>query len=163
MAAIGRVKRPAFVAEWTLGKLARWLRLAGFDTLYDTMPPDYRRLSSMGRSCERLVLTRTKHVADRLDASRCLLIHHNEPIDQVRQVMQHFELHRRDLAPFTRCSDCNCLLRPAEPPNIQTAVPDYILQSQERFLMCDQCHRVFWPGSHGERMLVLFDQWFDTN
>ncbi len=161
MSALFHSKPKAFVAEWTLGKLARWLRLAGFDTLYDVMPPDFRRLSQISRSCHRLILSRTKSVAHRLGTARCLLIQHNAPIDQVRQVIKHLDLRPGDLAPLSRCSDCNCLLKPAKPADLQTAVPDYILQRHERFLVCDQCHRLFWPGTHSHRITALIEHWFE--
>jgi uncharacterized protein len=155
-----QAKLPAFVAECTLGKLAKWLRLAGFDTLYDSMPPDFRRLIRLGHSRNYVVLSRTQSVIRHLEATQGILIQFDDPMDQMRQVIRHFNIRRRDLMPLSRCSHCNCLLRPADQENIQSAVPDYVRQRHERFLMCDQCYRVYWPGTHGTRMLALIERWF---
>jgi len=153
-------KLPAFVAECTLGKLAKWLRLAGFDTLYDSTPPDFRRLMRLGHPRNYVVLSRTQSVIRHLEATQGVLIQFDDPIDQVRQVIRHFNIRRSDLMPLSRCSYCNRLLRPANQESLQSAVPDYVRQRHERFRMCDQCQRVYWPGTHGARMLALIERWF---
>ena len=154
-------KLPAFIAECTLGKLAKWLRLAGFDTLYDMMPPDFRRFIRFGHTRNRVVLSRTRSVIRHLEATQGVLIQFDAPIDQVRQVIRHFDIRRSDLMPLSRCSYCNCLLRSADQETLQFAVPDYVRQRHKCFFMCDQCLRVYWPGTHGARMLALIDRWFE--
>jgi len=155
-----QAKLPAFLSECTLGKLAKWLRLAGFDTVYDSMPPDFGRLIRYGHISNRVVLSRTQSVIRHLEETQGVLIQFDAPIDQVRQVIRHFDIRRRDLMPLSRCSYCNCLLQPVDQANLQSAVPDYVRQRYQRFLMCDQCHRVYWPGTHGARMLAFIDLWF---
>ncbi len=156
------INLPAFVAECTLGKLAKWLRLAGFDTLYDIEPPDHRRLVKYARTQNRLVLSRTQRVISHLEAAQGLLIQFNAPIDQIRQVMRDLGIDRRDLRPLSRCSQCNYPLRAAVQENLRDAVPDYIRHHHERFLMCPQCRRIYWPGTHAARMLALIDRWFEV-
>jgi len=153
---------PAFVVECTLGKLAKWLRLGGFDTLFDIRPPDHRRLAKYAQTQNRLILSRTQKVIRHLETDKGLLIQFNAPIDQLRQVMRHFNIQRRDLRPLSRCSQCNYPLRAADQENLRGAVPDYIRQQHEKFLMCPQCHRVYWPGTHGARMLAFIDRWFEV-
>jgi uncharacterized protein with PIN domain len=155
-------RRPAFVAESTLGKLAKWLRLAGFDTLYDAPPPDWRRLRARAEADNRVVLSRTRQVIGRLKAEQALLIRYDAPIDQVRQVIKYFHIRPGDLEPLSRCSRCNNRLRPADGADIQNAVPDYIRQHHVRFSMCAQCNRVYWPGTHSLRMASLFEHWFEV-
>jgi uncharacterized protein len=151
---------PAFVAESTLGRLAKWLRLAGFDTRYDRLPPAWRRLRGYAIAENRIVLTRTLRVAERLVAGQGLLIRFDAPMAQVRQVMKYFNVGRRDLKPLSRCSRCNQRLQSADQAHLQTGVPDFIRQRHERFLVCNQCGRIYWPGTHSARMEDLFDQWF---
>lgn len=153
---------PAFVAECTLGKLAKWLRLAGFDTLFDIKPPDHRRLANFAQTQNRLVLSRTQSVISHLAAAQGLLIKFNAPIDQLRQVMRHCDIQRRDLRPLSRCSQCNYPLGTADQKNLRGAVPDYIRQQHERFLMCHKCGRVYWPGTHSVRMVAFIDRWFEA-
>jgi len=154
---------PAFVAECTLGKLAKWLRLAGFDTLYDIKPPDHRRLAKYAQTQDRLVLSRTQRVISHLDAAQGLFIQFNAPIDQLRQVMRDLDIQRRDLRPLSRCSQCNCALGQTDQENLQFAVPDYVRQCHERLSMCARCGRVYWPGSHSTRMLAFMDRWFEVS
>lgn len=154
-------RRPAFVAESTLGKLAKWLRLAGFDTLYDTLPPDWQRLRAYADAEHRVVLSRTRRVIGRLKADQGLLIQFDAPIEQMRQVIRYFNIRRRDLRPLSRCSRCNNRLRPADETHIQNAVPDFVRQRHMRFMMCAQCGRIYWPGTHSSRMVDLFQRWFE--
>jgi uncharacterized protein with PIN domain len=154
------ISRPAFVAESTLGRLAKWLRLAGFDTLYDTQPPHWRRLRACADAENRVVLSRTRRVIGRLRADQGLLIQFDTPIEQVRQVIKHYHIRPGDLDPLSRCSRCNSRLRPADEAHLQKAVPDYVRQHHVRFMMCAQCGRIYWPGSHCSRMAGLFQRWF---
>lgn len=153
-------RRPAFVAECTLGKLAKWLRLAGFDTLYDTPPPHWRRLRACAEAENRMVLSRTRRVIGRLRTDQGLLIQFDAPIEQIRQVIKHYHIRPGDLEPLTRCSRCNTRLQPADGGHLQKAVPDYIRQHHLCFSMCGRCGRVYWPGTHSSRMVVLFEHWF---
>jgi uncharacterized protein with PIN domain len=155
--------RPSFVAECTLGKLAKWLRLAGFDTLYDPLPPQWRRLRACAEAENRVVLTRTRRVIGRLEAGRGLLIEFDAPIDQVRQVINYYHIRPGDLKPLSRCSRCNTLLRPPEGAHHLNAVPDYIRQHNVRFMRCVQCGRIYWPGTHSFRMAGFFERWFYPN
>ncbi len=154
---------PAFVAESTLGKLAKWLRLAGFDTLYDTLTPDWKRLQAYADAEHRVVLSRTRRVIVRLKADQGLLIQFDAPIEQMRQVIRYFNIRRSDLDPLSRCSRCNNRLRPADEMHLQDAVPDFIRQRHVRFMVCARCGRIYWPGTHGSRMADLFHRWFDPD
>jgi uncharacterized protein len=162
-----RLVRPidplAFVAESTLGRLAKWLRLAGFDTRYDPLPPEWRRLRGYAITENRIVLTRTLRVAKRLVAGQGLLIRFDAPIAQVRQVVKYFNIGRRDLKPQSRCSRCNRWLQLPDQAYLQAGVPDFIRQRHERFLACNQCGRIYWAGSHSARMEGLFDRWFSSD
>ena len=155
------ILQPAFVTDSTLGRLAKWLRLAGFDTRYDPLPPDWRRLGEYAAVEKRNVLTRTHRVMERFGAIPGLLIRFDSPIEQVRQVMRYFNISRNDLRPLSRCSRCNCGLQTADRSDFQDTVPDFIRLRHTRFLMCDQCGRIYWPGTHSARMTNLFERWFE--
>jgi uncharacterized protein len=155
------VTQPAFVADSTLGRLAKWLRLAGFDTRYDPLPPDWRRLREYVVVENRKVLTRTRRVMERFVAIQGLLIRFDAPIEQVRQVMNYFNISRNDLRPLSRCSRCNRRLQTVDRTYFQNAVPDFVRQRHTRFLMCGQCGRIYWPGTHSTRMTNLFERWFE--
>lgn len=151
---------PAFVADATLGKLGRYLRLAGFDSLLDTRRPDARHLAALAGG-RRIVLTRSVQVKQSLLSPRLIFIEHNHPREQIRQVMAVLDLHRRDLNPMTRCAECNCLLEILPKSDVLGRVPEYIFQNQTRFYGCRRCKRVYWAGSHARRWLERMEAWFE--
>ncbi len=162
MPSFDRLQLPSFVAESTLGKLAKWLCLAGFDTHYDSNVPDFHHLNRIALTQNRTVLTRTQTIIKKLAPPRGLFIRFDAPLDQVRQVLRHFNVRRSDLRPLSRCSRCNRALRQVDKASIQGAVPDFIWQRHVRFQICIQCRRIHWPGTHYARTLALIDRWFES-
>jgi hypothetical protein len=150
--------QPSFAVEKTLGRLAKWLRLMGFDTLLET---DYPR----GRFAEhidagRVFLTRTQRVLrDRLPF-KTVFIHSNDPMDQLAEVVLRAALRREDLRPFSRCLRCNEPIMAAAKEDIARAVPDYIWETHESFSRCPKCGRVYWKGSHTTRSLEKIETIF---
>lgn len=153
--------KPAFVVESSLGKLSKWLRLAGLDTRFDPrVPPDFQRLRQWAESENRIVLTRTQRIFRFLPDCEGLLIQSDLPAMQMRQVLGHFRLRRCDLQPLSRCLRCNQLLRPIEKAHLPEDIPEYIRHTHEQFRICARCRRIYWPGTHSERALALMDSWF---
>lgn len=149
-----------FVADSTLGRLARWLRLMGFDTAFDAKPPDPHRLIIRGAD-GRLVLTRSPAVYQHMADCPALLVDSEVPRKQVRQIICELHIGREEARPFTRCVACNGALRLFSKVDAAGFVPDYVLQHQARFHQCLRCHRIYWPGSHYRRGLEMMDQWFE--
>jgi hypothetical protein len=148
-----------FVADATLGKLARHLRLAGFDTYLDLQPPQPERLSGMAGS-DRILLTRSGKVRRALGATSLIFIQANDLPDQFRQVMTTLGLTPDDLRPLTRCALCNRMLDRLSKPEALGRVPDYVWQQYSEFKTCPQCRRVYWPGSHVQRWRDQTIRWF---
>lgn len=148
-----------FVCDSTLGRLAKWLRLMGFDTQFDTKAPDPHRL--MARVADgRLVLTRSPGVYQQIADCPALLIGSEHPREQVRQIICELNIRRDELRPFTRCAVCNAALRLLTKTDAAGLVADYVFRHQARFYQCRRCHRIYWPGSHYRRGLEMMDQWF---
>jgi len=147
-----------FAAENTLGKLVRWLRLLGFDTLYLARPDPEGLLRMCGNG--RLVLTRTRRVAARLPAGRALLIKPDAPRQQVRQVVRQLGLSRARVRLFSRCLQCNTLVVPIERGSVLGRVPDYVWHSQAAFATCPDCGRIYWPGSHLRHSQEIMETFF---
>lgn len=150
-----------FVAESTLGRLAKWLRLAGFDTLYDPHPPDAHALDRLAQQGRRTILTRTRRIQDRLGDEKVVLIAGNDPADQVRQLVHEMGWRPEDLKPLSRCARCNHLLRDVTKADVQHRVPEYVLLIHEAFQRCPGCRRIYWQGSHATRWLTWITQWFE--
>jgi uncharacterized protein len=139
-----------FVADSTLGKLAKYLRLAGFDTLLDRQVPDARRLAEMAGG-QRIILTRSTKVKRSLAAA--VLIEHNQPLAQIQQVFAQLRLQPSHAHPLTRCAVCNLELEPLSKADATGKVPEYVWRAHTRFKTCQQCRRVYWRGTHAHRWL----------
>jgi uncharacterized protein with PIN domain len=150
----------AFLAESTLGKLAKWLRLAGLDTRLDRSRPNPNRLKQIAASEQRVILTRTQAVLRNTQPHQCLFIQFNHPMDQARQVVTHFRIRKSALRTLSRCALCNRMLERLSPEAVYDRVPAYIWQTHDRFMMCPRCQHIYWPGTHADRMLSCIDQWF---
>jgi len=132
------------LADGMLGRLAKWLRLLGYDTAYDNAATD-PELARRARAEGRVLLTRDRELAARRGL-RTLLIQSEVLEEQVREV-------RDGLPPpphpaLSRCTVCNGVLEPASPAEIAGRVPPYVLRTQTKFHRCPGCGRVYWPGSH---------------
>lgn len=140
-----------FWAEATLGKLAKWLRLLGFDTCYHPRA----RLDDGIKACAhpRILLTKTRRTAKRFAGHPMVHIHEDSPEEQLKEVVRALGLERKDLKPFSRCLQCNRKTRPVSRGQVQGKVPDYVWQTAQRFTTCNGCKRIYWSGSHTERAL----------
>ena len=155
-----QTEHPNFITDSTLGKLAKWLRLAGLDTKLDRSKPNIFRLKHIANRDHRVILTRTKAVSGKMRPHQCLFIRFDNPMDQARQVMQHFQFRRRDLSTLSRCAICNHPLSTTSHDAVFGHVPAYIWQRYDQLMMCMQCNRIYWPGTHWQRTNSIIDQWF---
>jgi len=141
---------PRFIADAMLGRLARWLRIMGFDSAYDGHIED---ADLMRRSLEeqRAVLTRDRALPDEWRVTSIYVVASETGVDQLREVVRAFDL-RAKVKLFTRCSVCNARLDPVSRDSVRSNVPERIFTSHEDFRRCPECTRVYWRGSHADRM-----------
>jgi len=137
-----------FVVDVMLGSLARWLRRLGYDTDYANDRDD-RELVRIARADGRVLLTRDNALAARRGIS-VLLIESQALDEQLAQVVRAFPLPPG--AQLPRCSECNTLLQIASPDEVAENVPVYVRRTHDHFRRCPGCGRVYWPGSHWERI-----------
>jgi len=137
-----------FTVEMTLGKLAKWLRILGFDTVYAANITG-ERLIDTARG--RILLTRTKRIWNMKTAKECIFITSNHPFEQLREVVLAVGIAKKDIRPFSRCIQCNTSIRLVEKNAVRGKVPDYIWETQETFYTCSHCRRIYWSGSHTQR------------
>jgi uncharacterized protein with PIN domain len=144
------LRDPRFVADGHLGKLARHLRMAGFDTLCspDWDDDEIVRLAGVQR---RTILTRDKAMLRRREVERGYFVRAVESEIQLAEVVRALQLERV-LAPFTRCRECNAPLEDASPEEVAARVPPRIAALYSRYRRCPGCERVYWEGTHFERM-----------
>jgi len=139
---------PRFIADAMLGKLARWLRILGYDTRYDARADDHE-LVRLARAEGRILLTRDRDLARRRGVD-CLFIEDEEVEAQLLQVMRDLTLSTARA--FSRCVVCNEPLQPVDKAEVRNRVPPYVYRTQERFALCHGCARVYWPATHWQRM-----------
>ena len=150
--------RPCFAAEKTLGKLAKWLRLLGFDTLYE--PEVAAQEFNDNLKNDRILLTRTRQVRKQPNISKLIFVHSDHWIEQLKQVILELGLKRAQTRPFSRCLDCNLRIVGADRNSLWGRVPDYIFEIHDYFQTCPKCGKVYWSGSHTERGLAVIQQLF---
>lgn len=147
-----------FTAEKTLGKLAKWLRLLGFDTLYEE--DDRATDGDYPGEKDRIFLTRSFPGAKEKGSARTIFIRENNPYDQVREVIQAMRVDRSHIRPFSRCIRCNCLTENVGKGSIRGMVPDFTWENQSVFRTCPGCRRIYWKGSHFIRVMERIDRLF---
>jgi uncharacterized protein len=145
-----------FIADAMLGRLARWLRFLGFDTLYY---PDIQdgRLISIAREEGRCILTRDTRLIQVKGLKDYLLIHSNSTFQQLIEVIETFQLTQSGLP--GRCVACNGLLKPVPDKNeVKDSVPEYVFLSFNMFSRCGDCGRVYWEGSHAGHFKEMLEK-----
>ncbi|OQY13668.1 MAG: hypothetical protein B6I30_02540 [Desulfobacteraceae bacterium 4572_187] len=144
-----------FAAEKTLGKLAKWLRILGFDTIYD---PDNINLPESGR----ILLTRTKSIRNEYTTDKLIFIESDKPFKQLQEVIKTLGIVRKDIKTFTRCIRCNTKIKTINKNSIRSVVPDYVWENQDYFKACSKCKRIYWQGSHTKRSMKLIKKLFES-
>ncbi|MGQ0695968.1 MAG: Mut7-C RNAse domain-containing protein [Nitrospiraceae bacterium] len=143
-----------FMADAMLGRLARWLRILGYDTAYERVIADEVLIERVGRE-DRWLLTRDGYLAQRkVLRGRLTLIERDDLADQLRQLHQDLKIdldmnRRRGY----RCADCNVALISLSWDDARPLVPPFVAQRYREFLQCPQCRRAFWPGTHWHDLL----------
>ncbi len=142
-----------FLADTMLGRLATWLRLLGYDTLYLPQADD-PELARRARAEDRILLTRDVELTRRRGL-RSILISSERVEEQLRQLAH--ELHLTARMAFSRCAVCNGALEHVDKAAVQAMVPPYVFQTQTHFRRCTLCRRVYWRGTHWARMLAQME------
>ncbi|MGE5467543.1 MAG: Mut7-C RNAse domain-containing protein [Ignavibacteria bacterium] len=139
-----------FIADAHLGGLARLLRMAGFDTLYDNTFADAAVTEIAARDA-RIILTRDRELLKRRNVTHGCFVHATKPEQQVREIVDRLDLTHR-IEPLRLCLACNVPLRPVDKAVVAGRVPPAVFGRHERFSICESCGGVFWEGSHWKRM-----------
>lgn len=144
------LREPRFVVDAHLGKLARYLRLLGFDTLFENDCGD----AALVRAVEaehRILLTRDRALLMRRGVTHGCYIRAVRPLEQLGYLIRRLDLYRC-FRPFTRCMLCNGPLVGVAKQEVEEAIPPRVRAVQEKFWRCEGCGQVYWRGSHYERL-----------
>ena len=146
-----RVSR--FIADAHLGGLAHLLRMAGFDTLYRNDYTD-REIAQIAAREGRIVLTRDRDLLKHRNITHGCYLHAIKPAQQFCELVQRLDL-ARSMRPCSRCLRCNAPLHRVARKKVLDRLPPSVRINQTRFTTCPLCHRVYWKGSHWQRMQSL--------
>lgn len=141
---------PGFVADAHLGGLARMLRMLGFDTAYDNNFHD-REIIDLAVRERRIVLTRDRELLICREVMRGRYVHAIKPEAQLQEVVARYGLERH-MQPFTLCLHCNLPLETMAKDAARQHIPERIAERYDEFAHCPGCRRIYWQGSHWERM-----------
>lgn len=146
-----------FVVDCMLGKLAKWLKILGFDAFYDAAADD-DRLLAVAQQERRALLSRDQELLARAEKLPRLAVESESWPDQVEQVLDAFNLWTKT-APFSRCLGCNVRLKPLCRESARNLVSSYVLEKSREFAICPSCGRVFWQGTHYRAMEERLSKW----
>ena len=145
------------LADTMLGRLARWLRIVGYDTVYIPDADDFA-LMRLARAEERLILTRDRALAERR-GFRSLLVDGESLEEKLLQVWA--AVGPPPHGSVSRCPLCNQHLFKAPPDMVAARVPPYVQKTHERFAFCGACDRIFWQGTHWQHIRSLIAELHD--
>jgi len=145
---------PKFIVDHNVGKLARWLRLMGYDARFFRGEND-AELVAIALDEGRIILTRDTRIMQRRLVTKgklkALLIGSDQPHEQIRQVVDSLRLDYR-FNPFSLCLECNQPLVERKKAELKELVPPYVFKTQEQFRQCPACGRIYWRGTHWRAM-----------
>lgn len=142
------LRRPAFVLDVHLGKLARWMRMLGLDCRWENDLDD-PEIVDISLAEGRTILTRDIGLLQRGRVTHGYWVRATDPDEQLPEVLARFDLSGA-LAPFTRCVACNGRLRPAAKAEVRDALPPKTRRHYDEFFQCSECRKVYWKGAHWE-------------
>ncbi len=143
--------RMRFTADRMLGRLAKMLRLLGYDTAYSTDLTS-AQLEEISRREERVLLTRGSPEKRFPAVQKVFSLKSEYPAEQLREVVQRFALDTRG-GLWTRCTLCNAQIQKVEKRTVESLVEPKVYQVYEEFFRCSGCGHIYWQGSHVERIL----------
>ncbi|WP_297497678.1 Mut7-C RNAse domain-containing protein [Thermococcus sp.] len=144
-----------FIADMMLGRLARWLRLYGYDTLYGIEDDD--EIVRIALREDRVILTRDSGLAKRAEklGAEVFLLYSNSLEEQVEELRRLGVEFGELFPPSARCPKCNGLLRSASKEEVKGKVPPKVYEKYDEFYVCKNCGQIYWPGRQWEEMVKM--------
>ena len=151
---MGTIDSPRFIVDQNVGKLARWLRMMGYDTRLFSGDND-SHMVALAQKEDRVILTRDTQIMKRRVVTSgqvaAILIEGDEPERQIHQVITTLNLDPQS-RPFSLCLECNYPLVAKSKTEVADLVPPYVFRTQSHYMACPRCHRIYWRGTHWQAM-----------
>ncbi|RJP63257.1 MAG: twitching motility protein PilT [Ignavibacteriales bacterium] len=150
------LRDPKFVLDVHLGTLARYLRMFGIDSSYKN---DFKKdeMVNISLNEKRTILSKDRNLLKRNEITHGYWIRNDYPVNQVKEVIERFHL-QIFINEFTRCLECNSLLTAVNKSKIEGELPLKVKERQNEFYRCTGCNKIYWKGSHYEKMEKLISQ-----
>ena len=149
-----------FIVDNNVGKLAKWLRIMGYDAVLFSGDDD-SEMVKMALAQKRVILTKDGQIMKRrlVTSGRLKVIHvkDDDISSQLRQVVSALDLDYR-FRPFSMCLECNSKLREKRKENVSELVPPYVYKTKDFYMECPSCHRLYWRGTHWQAMSRELDE-----
>lgn len=145
------LRNPRFLLDVHLGRLARFLRLLGFDSLYENTFSDRDIADTLPRDPGRILLTRDRELLKKKVVTHGYWVRATEKEQQVKEVLRRFDLFAL-ISPFTVCLACNGRIAPVEKEAMIDLLPPKVRERFESYTWCPACRRIYWQGTHYEKM-----------
>jgi uncharacterized protein with PIN domain len=143
-----------FCADVHLGKLARLLRMLGFDTVYKNNFSK-KDLHEIARNEHRCLLSKAAYFTKFHDIN-FYQVKSSDSYEQLKEIISHFQL--LNFNPFVRCLECNEILEKKEKEEVQNLLLPETKKNFSEFWRCPSCKKIYWKGSHFERMMKIFEK-----
>jgi len=149
------LRESLFILDVHLGKLAKYLRMFGFDTLYDNDLDD-DEIIRIALSEKRIILTRDVGILKNGSVTHGYWVRSKNTKEQFREVMERFDL-KDSVKPFSRCMKCNGLIEPVTKESVVDLLPPRTRAFYDEFYRCRSCGNIYWKGSHYEKMRAFVE------
>lgn len=146
-----------FILTPELGKLAKWLRIVGFDAAYFTQI-NFSSLLIQALRDNRIILTRNARSIDKARGVKLVQIKSDRVNQQLKQVIEELSVKLDLEKMFSRCIICNIELDEIDKQRVKDRVPKYVFETQNKFLTCSSCKRVYWSGTHWGNVSKMLDE-----
>jgi len=149
------LRSPKFIADVHLGRLTRYLRMTGFDVLYKNNFSD-EEIIRISLNEKRAILTRDRGILKRTEVTHGYWLRSTKVKEQLIEVIKRFDL-KNEIKEFTRCIECNTKLKKISKSKIINELPPKVAHWHNEFFICPSCRKVYWKGSHYQKMLRLIE------
>jgi len=142
-----------FVCDSTMGKLARFLRMAGFDTAY-VKEDNLARVLAISKEENRLIVSRNSKYLGLQLASNFYHLTADEPLDQLRKLVSDLQMQLDEKRFLTRCLQCNELLEKIATEKVLERLYDFVARTQQEIFVCPRCDKLYWHATHARAMIT---------
>jgi uncharacterized protein with PIN domain len=140
-----------FIVDSMLGKLAKRLRLMGYDTYYDPKADD-REILRISREEDRFIVTRDSQMA-KIRGAKIFLIKSTELMTQLKEMAKLAKIKPESGRSFSRCPECNTPVKEVSKEEVKKIVPKFVYETQDKFSYCPKCKKAYWQGTHYKKLL----------